>query len=197
MTEAASEIHMDRIRDDVRRAFEDIARLREARAGQDVAMKELKARMEDALYATKASIDEGIVPGGGLAYLRAAQHVRETLQAKEEGDLTEIPFALPENDEEWAGFRLVLDACDEPMRQIVTNAGKLGGLYVEKVKEQEDYVGVDVADMKFKNLLEAGIIDPTKVVRSALANAVSVVGTLLLTEALLRKPERKQGQAAL
>jgi chaperonin GroEL len=162
-------------------------------AASELAMKELKARMEDALYATKASIDEGIVPGGGLAYLRAAQCVREILQAKEEGDLADTNFELPENEEEWAGFRLVLEACDEPMRQIVSNAGKLGELYVEKVKDQgDDYVGVDVADMKFKNLLEAGIIDPTKVVRSALANAVSVVGTVLLTEAMLRKPKKDQ-----
>ncbi len=167
-------------------------------AGSELAMKEVKARMEDALYATKASIDEGVVPGGGVAYLRAAQRVEELIQAKESGDLGELNFPLPIDNDEWAGFRLVLEACDEPLRQIVSNAGKKGDLFVEKVKEIEgDYVGVDVSDMKIKHMLEAGILDPTKVARSALANAVSVVGTLLLTEAMLRKPRAgKPGDAA-
>lgn len=152
-------------------------------------MKELKARMEDALYATKASIDEGVVPGGGVAYLRAAQRVQEIIQAKEAGDLAAVNFDEPSNDYEWAGFRLVLEACEEPLRQIVANAGKVGEVYVEKVKEiEDDFVGVDATNLTFKNMLDAGIIDPTKVVRSALANAVSVVGTLLLTEAMIRKP---------
>ncbi len=159
-------------------------------APSELAMKELKARMEDALYATKASIDEGVVPGGGLAYLRAAQQVQEILRAKDAGNLASASFDLPLNEEEWAGFRLVLQSCEEPLRQIVTNAGKLGELYVEKVKEiDDDYVGVDATDLTFKNMIEAGILDPTKVVRSALANAVSVVGTLLLTEAIVRKPK--------
>jgi chaperonin GroEL len=159
-------------------------------AASELAMKELKARMEDALYATKASIDEGVVPGGGTAYLRAAQQVQEILQAQKDGDLPAVNFDLPINEDEWAGFRLVLDACEEPLRQIVSNAGKVGEVYVEKLKEiEDDNVGVDATDLKFKNLLDAGIIDPTKVVRSALANAVSVVGTLLLTEAMIRKPK--------
>jgi chaperonin GroEL len=158
-------------------------------AHSELAMKELKARMEDALSATKASIDEGVVAGGGLTYLRAAQRVQEIVDASTSGDLL-TPYQLPETEEEWAGFRLVLQACEEPLRQIVANAGKVGDVYVEKVKELDDergYMGVDATDLTIKNLLEAGILDPAKVVRSALANSVSVVGTVLLTECIVRK----------
>ncbi len=171
-------------------------------AASELAMKELKARMEDALYATKASIDEGIVPGGGIAYLRAATRVQEILQAREEGDeLIAANYDLPEGEEEWAGFRLVLEACEEPLRQLVANAGKVGEVYVEKVKAipitgtEDEYIGVDITDLKLKDLVAIGIIDPTKVVRSALTNAVSVVGTLLLTEAVIRKPKAKPADA--
>lgn len=167
-------------------------------AASELAMKELKARMEDALYATKASIDEGVVPGGGLCYLRAAQRVSEILEAAKAGEIPDSNFDLPINDTEWAGFNLVLQACEEPLRLIVSNAGKVGEVFVEKVKEfEDDYVGVDATDLQFKHLPENGIIDPTKVVRSALANSVSVVGTVLLTEAVIRKPKpAKPGDAA-
>jgi chaperonin GroEL len=167
-------------------------------APSELAMKELKARMEDALYATKASIDEGIVPGGGIAYLRAATRVQEILQARDEGDeVIAANYDLPEGEEEWAGFRLVLQACEEPLRQLVQNAGKVGEVYVEKIKSieitgtEDEYIGVDITDLKLKDLVAIGIIDPTKVVRSALTNAVSVVGTVLLTEAVIRKPKAK------
>ena len=164
--------------------------------------------MEDALYATKASIDEGIVPGGGFAYLRAAQRVNEILDAKKAQDaftadrkdaiargetvepvnMRELPeYVWPDGEEEWAGFRLVLLACEEPLRQIVDNAGLTGAVYVRDVlRNDNEYVGVDATDMQFKDMLEAGIIDPTKVVRCALTNAVSVVSTVLLTEAIVR-----------
>jgi chaperonin GroEL len=157
-------------------------------ASSELAMKELKARMEDALFATKASIDEGIVPGGGVGYLRAAQRVQEIVDAKLAGKAEDLVLDLPINDDEWAGFRLVLSACEEPLYQIVRNAGKSGSVYVEKVKGSEDYVGVDATDFQLKNMIDAGIIDPTKVVRSALTNAVSIVGTLLTSEAIVRKP---------
>lgn len=170
-------------------------------AGSELAMKELKSRMEDALYATRASLDEGVVPGGGTAYLRAAQRVQELLLAKAEGDV-EIdisPDQLPMGDEEQAGFDLALRACDEPLRQIVTNAGKVGEVYVERVKAQEnDLVGVDATDLELKNTFEAGILDPTKVVRNVLGNSISVVGVLLTTECVIRKnaPAKPSGAAA-
>jgi chaperonin GroEL len=148
-------------------------------ASSEVAMKELKARMEDALYATRASIDEGIVPGGGSALLWAAQGVVQG----------EVPAEYKPKDEELPGFKLVLQACDEPLRLIISNGGASGAVLIAKVKESADKsMGIDAMVMEPKNMIEAGIIDPTKVVRSAIVNAVSVASTMLTTEALIRKP---------
>lgn len=158
-------------------------------AVSELAMKEVKARMEDALYATKASIEEGIVVGGGLAYIRAAQEVRAII---EDGGIPGV-FDLAEGDypigvDEEAGFESVLRACDEPLRQISANAGLVGDLWVAKVKEAEGYsTGFDASDLTMKDLFQAGVVDPVKVVKSALANAVSVAGTMLTTEAIIRK----------
>lgn len=169
-------------------------------AGSETEMKELKARMEDALYATKASIDEGVVPGGGTALIRAAQAVQalvEWFQEEKDGaseEQDEIPLTeaeIPQTDEEWAGYRLVLRACEEPMRQIVRNAGQSASVYVDRLQNFEDeMMGLDASDFEFKNMLEAGILDPVKVVRSAITNAVSVASTMLTTEAMTRKPEK-------
>jgi len=144
-------------------------------APSEIAMKELKARMEDALYATRASIDEGVVVGGGAALLKAAHQVRTSGNRE------------LSNDDERLGYNLVLRACEEPLRQILSNAGESGAVWVQKVKEAPDFYGVDVRDMQFANLLEAGVLDPVKVVRSALANAVSVSSTMLTTETLICK----------
>lgn len=155
-------------------------------AATEVEMKELKARMEDALYATKASLDDGVVAGGGLTLIRAAQRVQVLMQ-----DEVYDEDYVPSTDEEMVGFNLVLKACEAPLRQIVDNAGQSGLVWVERVKAVEDeFVGVDATDMQLKNLLEAGILDPTKVVRSALLNSVSVVSTMLTTEILVRKPSK-------
>jgi chaperonin GroEL len=145
-------------------------------APSEIAMKELKARMEDALYATRASIDEGVVIGGGAALLKAAHHVKTS------GDRN------LHNDDERLGYNLVLRACEEPLRQILVNAGESGPVWVQRVKDTEDpFAGVDVRDMALVNLLEAGVLDPLKVVRSALANAVSVASTMLTTETIICK----------
>jgi len=167
-------------------------------AASELAMKELKARMEDALFATKASIDEGVVPGGGTVYLRAAQRVQELLEARTEGDTSLEGYRLPESEEEKAGFALVLRACDEPLRQIVENAGRVGDVFVEKVRDlEDDLLGIDATDLTIKNMFEAGIVDPTKVARSAITNAVSIIGTLLTTEAIVRKPGPKASEGIL
>lgn len=149
-------------------------------AASEIEMKELKARMEDALYATRASIDEGVVAGGGSTLLRAAKAVR-------------IPDDLGE--EERAGFKLVLRACEEPLRKIVSNAGESGPVWADRVREAPDFYGVDATDMTLKHMLEAGIVDPTKVVLSALTNAVSVSSTLLTTETVIRKPTSSASEA--
>jgi chaperonin GroEL len=139
-------------------------------AATETAMKEKKARVEDALNATRAAVEEGIVPGGGVALLRAASAVDKL---KLEGD-------------EAIGARIVRRALEEPIRQIVENAGLEGSVIVEKVKaEKTPTRGFNADTLEFVDMLEAGIIDPTKVERSALQNAASVAGLLLTTEALV------------
>jgi chaperonin GroEL len=149
-------------------------------AASEIEMKELKARMEDALYATRASIDEGVVAGGGSTLLRAAYAV-------------EVPEGLREDV--LAGFKLVVKACEEPLQRIVSNAGESGPVWADKVRRAPDFHGVDATDMTLKHMLDAGIVDPTKVVLSALTNAVSVSSTLLTTETVIRKPASKAGES--
>ncbi len=146
-------------------------------APSEVAMKELKARMEDALYATRASIDEGIVIGGGSALLRSAQQIKSSDAPREmQGDVR-------------LGYNLVLRACEEPFQVILSNGGSCGEVWAERARAAEDpATGVDAVSMKLVNMYEAGIIDPVKVVRCALINSVSVASTMLTTEAIIRKP---------
>lgn len=146
-------------------------------APTEVAMKELKARLEDALYATRASIDSGIVAGGGTTLIRAAQLVMAN------GD-------FPTDPDEVLGFKAALKACEAPLRQIVKNAtGGSGDVEVNAILESEGFIGVDATDMQLKDMLEAGIVDPAKVARCVVINAVSAVGTMLTTECMFRKPE--------
>jgi chaperonin GroEL len=150
-------------------------------AATETAMKEKKARVEDALNATRAAVEEGIVPGGGVALLRAANAVDKL---KVEGD-------------EAVGARIVKRALEEPIRQIVENAGLEGSVIVEKVKaEKTPTRGFDADSMDFVDMMQAGIIDPTKVERSALQNAASVAGLLLTTEALVTDLPEEKGAAA-
>jgi len=184
---SGSEYDKDKLRERMSKLLGGVCVIRVG-AMSELAMKEMKGRMEDALYATKASIDEGIVPGGGLALLRAADDVLHTWEQGfgEQFD----PSEIPQGEDEEAGFKLVLAACSEPLRQIANNAGLVGDLYVAKVQEMDYYEGLDASDGTFKNLMDARIVDPAKVVRSALLNAVSVAGTILTTEAMIiKKPK--------
>jgi chaperonin GroEL len=195
---SGSEYDKDKLRERMSRLLGGICVIKVG-APTELAMKELKARMEDALYATQASIDEGVLPGGGTALLRAADRVRELMAANDSGTLTDdnggggsalSSYALPEGPDERVGFDLVLRVCEEPLAHIAHNAGKNGDLLVERVRamgSQDEFIGFDAADMTLKNMLEAGILDPLKVVRSAIQNAVSVAGTMLTTEAGIRK----------
>jgi len=145
-------------------------------AATEVEMKERKARVEDAMHATKAAVEEGIVPGGGVALLRA--------QAALDG--------LKLDGERAIGVRIVRRAMEEPLRQIVANAGDEPSVVVQKVREGKDDFGYNAVTRSFESLLKAGVIDPTKVVRSALQNAASVSGLLITTEAAVaEKPEKK------
>jgi chaperonin GroEL len=149
-------------------------------AATETEMKEKKARVEDAMHATKAAVEEGIVPGGGVALIRAAKGLEGL---KLEGD-------------QQIGVNIIRRAIEEPLRWIATNAGKEGSIILGKVKESEGSVGYNAQDDKFEDLIAAGVIDPTKVVRSALQNASSIASLLLTTEALVCDiPEDKKDSA--
>jgi chaperonin GroEL len=149
-------------------------------AATEIEMKEKKARVEDALHATRAAVEEGIIPGGGVAYLR-------TLPALAKAKLSE---------EEQQGLNLVRRAIEEPLRQIAANAGFEGSVIVEKVKAGKGAFGFDAETSQYGDLLEAGIIDPTKVARFALQNAASVASLMLTTEAMVaEKPKKKSPPA--
>jgi len=139
-------------------------------AASEVEMKEKKDRVDDALHATRAAIDEGIIPGGGVAYIRAIP-----LLEKLKGD----------NDDQNTGIDIVKRAIEEPLRQIVTNAGLEGAVIVQKVREGKDDFGYNAHTDKFENLMKAGVIDPAKVARIALENAASIAGMFLTTEAVI------------
>jgi chaperonin GroEL len=146
-------------------------------AASEVEMKEKKLRIEDALNATKAAVDEGIVAGGGVALLKAARVL-------ESADLTK---------EERVGADIVARALTYPVRQIADNAGKEGAVVVNEVASNTDVnYGYDAARDEYKDLVKAGIIDPTKVARSALQNAVSIAGMFLTTEALIVDTPKKE-----
>ncbi len=147
-------------------------------AATETEMKEKKARVEDALHATRAAVEEGIVPGGGVAFLRAQKALDNVKDL--EGD-------------EKIGVQIVRRAIEEPTRQLADNAGKEGALVVEEIKKRKGNEGYDVATGEYTDLVKAGIVDPTKVTRSALQNAASIAGLLLTTEALVTEiPEKEK-----
>ena len=151
-------------------------------AATEVEMKEKKHRVEDTLAATRAALEEGIVPGGGLALIEAAK----ALEGAEEG-LT---------DDEKVGFKIVKRALEEPIRQIAENAGIDGAVVADKAKNSKKGVGFDAYAMEWKDMMEAGIIDPAKVTRTALQNAASIAGLLLTTEcAITDIPEKNPAPA--
>ncbi|MBX3026592.1 chaperonin GroEL [bacterium] len=150
-------------------------------AATEVEMKEKKARVEDAMHATRAAVEEGIVPGGGVALVRAI------------ADLGELKVP----DEERIGVQIVQRAAEEPCRRIAMNAGVEGAVVLDRVRNSKGAHGFNAATEEYEDLLKAGIIDPTKVVRTALQNAASVAGMLLTTEAMVAdKPEEKKAPAA-
>jgi chaperonin GroEL len=150
-------------------------------AATETEMKEKKARVEDAMHATKAAVEEGIVPGGGVALLRAARSL---------GSLK-----LPGDQQ--IGVNIVARAIEEPLRWIASNAGHEGSIVVQKVREMKDEEGFNAQTDKYENLVTAGVIDPAKVVRSALQNSSSIASLLLTTEALVSEiPEEKKDAPA-
>jgi chaperonin GroEL len=151
-------------------------------AATEVEMKEKKARVEDALHATRAAVEEGIVAGGGVALVRAAATLAN----------------LRVSDDEKVGVRIIQKALEEPIRWIADNAGADGSVVLDKVKNGKGAFGFNAASEEFEDLVKAGIVDPTKVVRTALQNAASVAGLLITTEAMIAdKPEKKKEAAAM
>jgi chaperonin GroEL len=151
-------------------------------AATEVAMKEKKARVEDALHATRAAVEEGIVSGGGTALIRA-QKVLESFKAA--------------TDDQQVGVNILKRALEEPLRQIVKNAGEEPSVIVNKVKEAKGANGYNAANGEFVDMIEAGIIDPAKVTRLALQNAASVAGLLLTTEAMIAELPKKEEAPAM
>ena len=146
-------------------------------AATEVEMKEKKARVEDALHATRAAVEEGIVPGGGVALIRASTKLAN----------------LRVSEDEKVGVRVVEKALEEPLRWIARNAGTDGSVVLSTVKSKDDAYGFNAATEEFEDLVKAGIVDPTQVVRTALQNAASVAGLLITTEAMIaQKPEKKK-----
>ncbi len=152
-------------------------------AATEVEMKEKKARVEDALHATRAAVEEGIVPGGGVAYIRASKAL-ETLKGA--------------NEDQTTGIEIVRKALEEPIRMIAQNAGAEGSVVVNRIKSEKDDFGYNAFTGEYENLVKSGVIDPTKVSRAALENAASVAGLLLTTEAtIVEKPEEKKAAPAM
>ena len=149
-------------------------------AATEVEMKEKKDRVDDALHATRAAVEEGIVPGGGVAYIRAIE---------------QLDKLKGHNEDEQTGIAIVKRALEEPLRQIVANAGGEGSIIVQKVREGKNDFGYNARTEKFENLFAAGVIDPTKVTRVALENAASIAGMLLTTDCVLS--EVKEEKAAM
>jgi chaperonin GroEL len=152
-------------------------------AATESEMKEKKARVEDALNATRAAVEEGVVPGGGVAYLRSLPAL-EKLEAELEGD-------------QRIGVRIVKRALEEPLRYIASNAGAEGSIVVQRVRDLKTNEGYDAASDTYGDMLEKGIIDPTKVTRSALQNAASIAGLLMTTEALVTELPEKESAPAM
>jgi chaperonin GroEL len=152
-------------------------------AATEVEMKEKKDRVDDALAATRAAVQEGIVPGGGVALIRAIENL-DKLKG--------------ENEDEITGIAIVRRAAEEPLRQIIANAGEEGAVIVQKVKEGKDDFGYNARTDKFENLYKAGVIDPTKVTRIAIENAASIASMLLTTECVIAdEPEENNAAAAM
>ena len=150
-------------------------------AATESEMKEKKARVEDALHATRAAVEEGIVPGGGVALIRAQKALKG--------------IKLDEHDEQ-IGVDIIRRAIEEPMRMIAFNAGAEGSIVVEKVRSsKDDHFGYNAFTDTYENLVQAGVIDPTKVARTALQNAASIASLLLTTERIDRREEGRQARA--
>ncbi len=176
--EASSDYDREKLQERVAKLAGGVAVLKVGGA-TEVEVKEKKARVEDALHATRAAVEEGIVAGGGVALIRARQAIK---------DLTGI------NPDQQAGIKIVLRALEEPLRQIVANAGEEASVVVARVAEGTGNFGYNAATGEYGDLVEGGVVDPTKVTRTALQNAASVAGLILTTDAAIVELPKDEGQ---
>jgi chaperonin GroEL len=154
-------------------------------AATETEMKEKKARVEDAMHATRAAVEEGIVPGGGVALVRASKVLDDFKVDSEDAD-------------EQIGVNIIKRALEEPLRQIAQNAGREGAVIVGKIKESDsESYGFNAATEKFEDLVAAGVIDPAKVTRTALQNAASIAGLMLTTEAMISELPDEKGDGGM
>src|SRR5437016_6556295 len=174
--EATSDYDKEKLQERVAKLSGGVA-LVKVGAATEIEMKEKKARVEDALHATRAAVEEGVVPGGGVALLRT-QRVLEKLEAA--------------NEDQTVGIRILARAIEEPLRQIVENAGEDAAVVLNRVKEGKGAFGYNAATGRYGDLLEEGILDPTKVARLALQNAASVAGLLLTTEVMVAEAPKEE-----
>jgi chaperonin GroEL len=178
--EASSDYDREKLQERVAKLAGGVAVIKVG-AATEVEMKEKKARVEDALHATRAAVEEGVVPGGGVALIRA-----RTAMAKIKGD----------NHDQDIGVSIARRAMEEPMRQIVSNAGDEASVVVNKVEEGKDTFGYNAATGEYGDMIEMGILDPTKVTRTALQNAASVAGLMITTEAMVADQPQDESAAA-
>jgi chaperonin GroEL len=177
--EATSDYDKEKLQERVAKLSGGVAVIKVG-AATEVEMKEKKARVEDALHATRAAVEEGVVPGGGVALIRAQKAI-EKLEAK--------------NEDQQFGIRILTRSVEEPLRQIVTNAGEDAAVVLAKVKEGKGTFGYNAATGDYGDMLDLGILDPTKVTRLALQNAASVAGLLLTTEVMIAEAPKEDDHA--
>jgi chaperonin GroEL len=148
-------------------------------AATEIEMKEKKARVEDALHATRAAVEEGVVPGGGVALIRVLKALEKLEGA---------------NEDQTVGIRILARSIEEPLRQIVENAGEDAAVVLNRVRDGKGAFGYNAATGEYGDLIEAGILDPTKVTRLALLNAASVAGLLLTTEVMVAEAPKEESE---
>jgi chaperonin GroEL len=178
--EATSDYDKEKLQERVAKLSGGVAVIKVG-AATEVEMKEKKARVEDALHATRAAVEEGVVPGGGTALIRAQKALKDLQGA---------------NDDQTVGIRLLSRAIEEPLRQIVENAGEDAAVVLNAVKAGKSAYGYNAATGEYGDMLEAGILDPTKVTRLALQNAASVAGLLLTTEVMIAEAPKDEADHA-
>jgi chaperonin GroEL len=178
--EATSDYDKEKLQERVAKLSGGVAVIKVG-AATEVEMKEKKARVEDALHATRAAVEEGVVPGGGVALIRAQKAI-EKLQGK--------------NEDQNFGIKILVRSIEEPLRQIVANAGEDAAVVLAKVKEGKGTFGYNAATGEYGDMLELGILDPTKVTRLALQNAASVAGLLLTTEVMVAEAPKEEADHA-